>query len=268
MKRLRSEKAIQFAMQNKWHEAADTNRQILEHFPEDVDTLNRLGKALLELGQYVESRDAYKKASEADPSNSIAAKNLARLTRLVEESHAARVAVAPTAPARRVDPSLFIEESGKTAVTELVDVARYQDIAALTAGDGLELRVEDGRVRVFEESGAQVGVLEPKIAQRVMRLLSTGNRYSAAITSIDEGHIRIIVREEYRDPSMRNRPSFPTQAAEVRAYTRESVFRTDMDEEDEDMMEDAEPDAETADVAEADMDATPSSDENDANDEP
>jgi len=47
MRRLRSEKAIQLAMQNKWQEAADLNQQILEQFPEDVDTLNRLGKALM-----------------------------------------------------------------------------------------------------------------------------------------------------------------------------------------------------------------------------
>ena len=48
MKRQRSEKAIQLAMQNRWQEAADINRQILETFPEDVDTLNRLGKAQME----------------------------------------------------------------------------------------------------------------------------------------------------------------------------------------------------------------------------
>src|SRR3712207_8190014 len=86
MKRLRSEKAIQLAMQNKWPEAAEINRQILEHFPDDVDTLNRLGKALMELGQYAESRDQYQKASKLDPSNGIAAKNLVRMTKLAEEA--------------------------------------------------------------------------------------------------------------------------------------------------------------------------------------
>ena len=76
MRRVRSERAIQLAMQNKWQEAAELNRQILEHFPDDVDTLNRLGKALMELGQYADSRDQYARATKADPSNGIAAKNL------------------------------------------------------------------------------------------------------------------------------------------------------------------------------------------------
>ena len=72
MRRLRSEKAIQLAMQNKWQEAADLNRQILSQFPDDVDTLNRLGKALMELGQYADARDQYQRATKLDPSNGIA----------------------------------------------------------------------------------------------------------------------------------------------------------------------------------------------------
>src|SRR4051794_31961046 len=119
IRRLRTEKAIQLAMQNRWQEAAEINRSLLEIFPEDVDTLNRLGKSLMELGQYADARAQYKKAAGIDPSNGIAVKNLARLTKLADES-----ADAPTTVhSKPVDPNLFIEESGKTAVTELVDVA-------------------------------------------------------------------------------------------------------------------------------------------------
>lgn len=264
MKRLRSEKAIQLAMQNRWQEAADVNRQILEQFPDDVDTLNRLGKALMELGQYADARDQYQKAATLDPSNGIAAKNLARLTKLAEEA-AARPASAP--PSKAVDPSLFIEESGKTAVTDLVDVVPFQQIATLTAGDKLTLNVVNGVVRVLGPNGAPVGQLEPKIGQRVIRLISAGNRYSAAITAIDESHVRIIIREEYRDPSMRSRPSFPTQAPEIRPYTKESVFRTELDDEDEELLDEVEADIEATDVAETDLDATPAVDDTDLNDE-
>ena len=262
MRRLRSERAIQLAMQNKWQEAAEVNRQILEHFPDDVDTLNRLGKALMELGQYAESRDQYARATKADPSNGIAAKNLVRMTRLAEEAAASPVAVVPQA--QRVDPSVFIEESGKTAVTDLVDRAPFHDIATLTAGDKLTLRVETGVVRLVGPGDVVVGQLEPKIAQRVLRLVTAGNRYSAAITSIDEQHVRVIIREEYRDPSMRSRPSFPTQQGpEIRPYTRDSTFRTDLDDEDDDVLDDVDVDSDTVDIAEADADATKDADEDD-----
>ena len=265
MRRLRSEKAIQLAMQNKWQDAADLNRQILEHFPDDVDTLNRLGKALMELGMYADSRDQYLKATKADPSNGIAAKNLVRMTKLAEEAgSSAVVAVQHTRP---VDPSMFIEESGKTAVTDLVDVVPFQTIATLTAGDKLALVVEDGVVRVTGPGDVAVGQLEPKIAQRVMRLSAAGNRYSATITSIDEHHVRIIVREDFRHPSMRSRPSFPTQATTIRPDTRDSVFRPDMDDDDEDIGDDDTVDSETVDVADGDADASASGDESDSDED-
>jgi len=249
MKRQRSEKAIQLAMQNRWQEAADFNRQILETFPEDVDTLNRLGKALMELGQYSGSLEAYTSSSKLDPSNSIAQKNVARLTKLVADGADGGQA---TPPPSAIDPSLFIEESGKTAVTEVVDRPSFDKIATLTAGDKLELKVDGGVVQVASSTGVVVGQLEPKLAQRVVRLVGLGNRYSAAITSIDETHVRIIVREEYRDPAMSTRPSFPTHAADIRAYTREGVFRADNDEDDDELSDDVEPDMEASDSSTTD----------------
>jgi len=263
MRRLQSEKAIQLAMQNRWQEAADVNRLILEHFPNDVDTLNRLGKALMELGRFADARSQYQRSVDIDPSNGIAVKNLARLTKLAEDA-----AETPTAVhSKPVDPSLFIEESGKTAVTDLMDVAPFTGIATLTAGDKLQLKAEGGVVRVLAPGGSAIGQLEPKIALRVTRLIAAGNRYSAAITSIDESHVRIIVREEYRDPSMRSRPSFPTQANEIRPYTKDSVFRPDLDDEDEDMMDEADVDVEASDSTETDMDASANNEDTDHDDD-
>jgi tetratricopeptide (TPR) repeat protein len=261
LKRVRSEKAIQLAVQNRWQEAVDVNRQLLELFPNDVDTYNRLGKALMELGSYAEARDAYAEAARLDPSNTIASKNLARLSKLAEEASGP----APAPPPAPVDPRLFIEESGKTAVTSLVDVAPFEAIAALTAGDKVDLQVEEGVVRVISPTGQVVGQLEPKIAQRVVRLTEMGNKYTAAITSIDESHVRIIIREAFRHPSMGSRPSFPTQAPEIRPYTKDSVFRPDLDEDDDDLglADEAEPDTETADAAEGPLDDTAVADESD-----
>lgn len=265
MRRLRSEKAIQLAMQNKWQEAADLNRQILEHFPDDVDTLNRLGKALMELGLYADARDQYARSTKIDPSNGIAAKNLARLTKLAAEAGSSPVT--PVLHSKPVDPSLFIEESGKTAVTDLVDVVAYQKIATLTAGDKLSVVIDSGTVRVMGPGDVLVGQLEPKIAQRVMRLVAAGNRYSATITSIDEHHVRIILREEFRDPSMRSRPSFPTQAAGVRPDTRDSVFRPDVDDDEDDVSDDDTGDTDTTDVADGDADSANAADDDDDDDD-
>ena len=49
--KLRKEKAkeaIALAMENRWEEAAETNRAILELFQDDIEAQNRLGKAYFE----------------------------------------------------------------------------------------------------------------------------------------------------------------------------------------------------------------------------
>jgi hypothetical protein len=148
-----------------------------------------------------------------------------------------------------------------------VDVAQFQQIATLAAGDKLSVVVDSGVVRLVGLNDMVVGQLEPKLAQRVMRLSEAGNRYSATITSIDESHVRIIVREEFRHPSMRSRPSFPTQAALVRPDTRDSVFRPDLDDDDEDVMDDTDSDVETVDVADGDGDASGTADDADADED-
>src|ERR1700730_18544426 len=99
------EQAIQHAIQSRWDEAEQLNRQLLASFPEDVDANNRLGKALTELGRYTEARAAYTRAIELDPANGIARKNFARLATLGDGAPAS---------AEKAAPGLFVEETGKS----------------------------------------------------------------------------------------------------------------------------------------------------------
>jgi tetratricopeptide (TPR) repeat protein len=250
IKRVRAEKAIQLAMQNRWSEASEVNRQIVELFPDDVDSYNRLGKALMELGQYPESRDAYREAARLDPSNTIAARNLQRLEQLTEGDGEAT-------PPTPVDPRLFIEEAGKTAVTVLTDLASRTVLVRLTAGDQLNIEIDGNVVKMVDQTGEVIGLVEPKLAQRIVRLVQMGNKFSAAVTAADDQSVRVIIREVYRDPSMGNRASFPMAIPpdQFRAYVKDSLLRYDLDD-DEDLLDDAEVDA-TPDVeADADTDAT------------
>lgn len=250
IKRVRAEKAIQLAMQNRWLEASEVNRQIIELFPDDVDSYNRLGKALMELGQYPESRDAYREASRLDPSNTIAARNLQRLEQLTEGDGDAT-------PPTPVDPRLFIEEAGKTAVTALTDLADRSVLVRLTAGDQLTIDIDGNVVKMVDQTSEIIGLVEPKLAQRIVRLVQMGNKFSAAVTAADDQSVRVIIREVYRDPSMGNRASFPMAIPpdQFRAYVKDSLLRYDLDD-DEDLLDDADVDA-TADVeAEVETDAT------------
>src|SRR5690348_10136763 len=246
-KRTKSEQAISLAMKNRWDEAAQINREILDLFPNEVDAYNRLGKALTELGRYSEARDAYAQAVKLDPLNGIASKNLQRLSKLAQEGSA-------TPAPSPVDPRLFIEESGKTYVTPLTDLRRSEAAAKLSAGDQLQLERRGNQVVVTDLAGNEIGRIEPKLEQDLIRLLDLGNQYAVFVTAANEQAVHVIIRETHRSAAMGNRPSFrPTAAQEVRAYTREGAPRYELEEEDEEDEELGEEEEEEVEVVPADL---------------
>src|SRR5438067_1722449 len=116
LRRLLPERAIALAMQSRWREAAETNRAILKIDPNDADAYNRLGKALLELGQYQGAYDAYARAVELSPTNMIAQKNMQRLAPLLQQGPAATPVRPTPAEGAPIRPQGFIEETGKTGL--------------------------------------------------------------------------------------------------------------------------------------------------------
>ena len=202
-RRQSTKQAISLAMEGNWEEAVAVNRSILEVFPDDVEALNRLGRAHLELGDYHEAEAAYRHTTEIDPYNAIAVKNLQRL------SHLREVAAAGEVDANRLEPQYFIEEIGKAGVVRLEELAPPDVIARMVAGDRLQLRI-DGTDLIAENSrGVYLGRVEPEHGQRLARLMDGGNQYLAAVVSLTEGAVRVIVREIFRDPGQAG----PGQAA-------------------------------------------------------
>ena len=230
LRRQRSDRAIKLAMESKWEEAAQENQAILSVFPRDVDAHNRLGKAMTELGRYADARAAYRRALELDANNAIARKNLQRLEALGE-------AAPPMDGGRqKVDPDLFIEETGKTGVTTLQRPER-EVLQRMTAGDKVELTRQGNALVVQTATGDYLGLIEPRLSLRLTRLMDTGNEYAAAIASVhpsgDQG--RIIIKETLQSPDNAGRLSFPTTGPEgVRPYTRDGMLRYDLDDEDTD----------------------------------
>jgi hypothetical protein len=234
-RRLNTEQAISLARNSKWEEAAEVNQRLLGVFPTDADALNRLGKAMTELGRIAEALDAYERALQSDPTNTIAQKNVARLRTMKEENAAPAVT-------QKYDPALFIEEPGKTAVTTLATLAGPEELATLAAGDPLTLAISGSVIEFRDPRDQVVGVLEPKLTLRLLPLMSSGNEYAAAITAIDDHQVRVIIRETYQHPNNSNKVAFPTASGGegVRPYMRDSILRYELEDEDEEYGEDSE----------------------------
>ncbi len=235
-RRRQTEKAVQLAMANRWEEAVEANRATIALFPNDADSYNRLGKALMELGRYSEAKKAYKKALALDGTNQIARKNLERLSTLAKAGSA-------QAETTQVDPKLFIEETGKSAITALRQT-ESDTLARLNAGDRVELRLQGATVAVETPGGEFIGAVEPKLGLRLIKLIDGGNKYAAGVTSLNADECRIMIKETYQDPSLAGRPSFPTATGaateSLRPYTKESLIHYGTQAEDKEKDEDVE----------------------------
>jgi hypothetical protein len=222
--------AIDLAMQGKWREAVEANKSLIDIYDAgDVDAYNRLGRAYLEVGDNEMARQSYAKALDLDQYNVIARKNLNRLQRI----GGASVAVAESPD--RVEPTSFLEETGKAGVVSLYHLGAEPVVASMVAGDRVPLKVEGKNLVVQNKRGDYIGLVDPKHASRLIRLMSGGNKYSANIIS-NEVAVTVMIRETYQDPTQVGHVSFPPRGFErVRPYVNDRLFRRqlDMDEENE-----------------------------------
>jgi tetratricopeptide (TPR) repeat protein len=220
--------AITLARESRWEEAAEKNRELLALFPDDVSGYNRLGKALSEIGHYAEARQAYMDTLQVDPANNIARKNIERLKQAPEETSNTRAA-------DRIDPRLFIEETGKTGFTTLVDVAPPNVLARVSAGDQARLHREGRLLYVENAAGERIGRIEPRLANRLIKFMDGGNQYAAGIAEQSDHEVRLIIRETFQDPSQFGKVSFPSRGGgeTIRAYTKDSMVRHDRDDDDD-----------------------------------
>ncbi len=241
LKQQRSKQAVALAMQGRWREAIAVNKAIIDSYPNDVEAYNRLGRAYIELGEYSQAREAYQRAMELGPYNTIAQKNLRRLEHL-GETPAGTEDGAPKA-----EPQHFIEEIGKAGIVNLLNLAPKEILATVISGDRVELKIEGNNLNVENRLGEYLGQVEARHAQRLIKLMLGGNKYSAAIVSASEEKIIVIIREEYQDPSQIGQLSFPPKGLKsLRPSTTEKISRPELEYEEELPEESPNSDAEPA----------------------
>ncbi|MFC2070828.1 tetratricopeptide repeat protein [Chloroflexota bacterium] len=226
LKRKSNKEAILLAMQGRWREAIVANESLLESFPNDVDIYNRLGRAYMELEEYSRAKQSYQKTLELDPYNTIAQKNLNRL------SHLGEGAVSSGGTFYAVEPQQFIEEVGKTGVVNLYRLAPPGILAKTVAGSKVNLRIEGSSLIAENVRGEYLGRIETKHGQRIIKLMQGGNKYTATIISATEEAVTVIIREVYQDPSQAGRLSFPPRGVEpARQYISDRIIRRELEHE-------------------------------------
>lgn len=226
IKRNLLDEAIDAFRRAAWVEAAETNEKILEMGP-DVAAENRLAKSFWEQGELGKAREHYQSALAIDPTNRIAERNIGRLRLLMAEAGSKTVAAADGS---KVPVGIFVEETGKTGFAHLVDLASPASLAQVNPGDLVELS-PSGPGLVAKANGARIGIVDPRVAACLLKLIQDGNRYSAGVTSLGDKDVRIIIHEIYQDPANHGKVSFPRAArvSDLRPYTKGTLIREEME---------------------------------------
>lgn len=229
-----SQEAINLAMQSRWREAAAVNLSIIENMPTEIDAYNRLGKAYMELSELDKAKEAYDHVLEMAHDNTIALKNLNRISQL----KSAKVVTKKKTP--KVAPHQFVGEAGKSGVVNLYNLAPIAVLAKITAGDKVNLKVRGQQLMVTSEQGETLGQVEPQHGPRIAKLIEGNNKYIAAIVSVNDDNVKVIIKETYQDPAQKGKLSFPLKPMEgFQAHVKDTLLRHRTAEEEE-LLEDLE----------------------------
>ena len=191
--------AIKATLSGYWEEAIKLNKTLLVENPTDVETLNRMGLAYTILGKSKLARDTYQKVIDMDPLNSIALKNLKKIKNNNSKNTADGIAIQVN--------NIFLEETGKTKVVELINLSQAEVLLTLQTGQLVELSVK--RLKVFILQGKKyIGVLPDDIGKRLIKFINGGNKYEAFVKSSGSQEVTIFIRELKKVSKFKDQPSF------------------------------------------------------------
>ncbi len=198
--------AIKYALENNWKLAASTNEEILAENPNDIESLNRLGFALMKLGKYKKAKETYKKVLTFDKTNPIATKNLKRLDMVSKQKPNEAQELSPKMIASLQD--MFIEEAGKTRTVDLKNVADKKTLSLLQSGDSVNLIIKRSKIFIQDGGKKYIGMLPDSVGARLIKFIKGGNEYSAFVKACDDKNVTVFLKEVKKMKRFVNQPSF------------------------------------------------------------
>lgn len=217
--------AIKTALNGDWNNAIELNRMLLEQNPEDIDALNRLALAYTITGDHKNAKSSYQKVFELDPLNTIAIKNLKRLNEKSENGF--------STTAIHLNCN-FLEETGKTKVVDLINIAQPTVIQTLRTGQNVDLCIKRSKIFVLEGGKQYVGVLPDDIGRRLIKFIKSGNKYDAYVKSSSLNKVQVFVKEVKRASRFKNQPSFITKSESVLEFEKPKKSKTKNEDTEED----------------------------------
>ncbi len=206
-----SKLAIDAALDCRWNDALKFNKQILKLDPQNIDALNRQARVFMELGRGNLAKKNYLEVLKIDPYNPIALKNLKIIKSFKSKgvsNLSAENGYNKLSPSFKVQPSLFLQEPGKTKVVSLLKVAEPQKLSKAFCGMQVFMIFKNRKTAVVDGDKNYLGVLPDDISHHLLRLSRGGNKYELFIKSIKVNGLSVLVKETHRSKRFKNQPSF------------------------------------------------------------
>ena len=197
-------KAIAAAIANDWKHALELNKEILEKFPQDINSLNRASRALIESGEIDRAKKVSTQVLDIDPLNTIALKCIQKCDALSELDDLP----SNGSSSNNVEQE-FLEEPGKTKIVYLINLCEGQVLARLNTGEVVGLVPKHHKVSVIDNHETYIGRLPDDLSQRLIFLIGSGNEYATYIKSVTPDQVSIFIRETFRNKDLEDTVSFP-----------------------------------------------------------
>lgn len=218
--------AIEAALNNNWKEAVKLNLSLLKLYPQDVEALNRLARAFLESRKINKARSIYKMVLSIDPYNSIANRNIKKLTELKLKDLKSQPNLQTQNGAQVAD--IFLEEPGKTKILKVIGNHSSRRTATLRTADPVILKSKHNRVLVLNLRGQIIGELEEEWGKKISKAIRFGSKFEALVISVNAevmGPVSILVREVEHSPKLKDQIIFPIEKTEdFKRYVSEETI--------------------------------------------
>lgn len=220
------DQAIQTALKGDWENAITLNEELLQENPSDIDTLNRLAFAYAVVGKIKDAKATYQKVIAIDKQNPIALKNLKKFSGASSKQ--------PSTPFVTHSTNMFLEESGKTKVIDLLNIAEASIVSHLITGETLVIRVKRNKIFLLDSTNHFIGMLPDNIGKRLIKFIDGGNKYEAYIKAASKQKVTVFMKETLRAKRFKNQPSFiATDKSALDLEPMKRVAKDDEEDEDE-----------------------------------
>lgn len=201
---LLEEQAINAAVNHQWDLALRLNKEIIEADSENLGAHLRLGFAALQKNDLVQAKTSYKKILRLQPSNRIALENIEKVKILEEKGKRKKNCSNPI-----LDPNLFLEVPGKTKTIKLVNLGQKEELAGLTIGQQVELKLKKRRIEVRTQNNEYIGCLPDDVSRRLQYFLQEKSSYSCYVKETSLNEVVVFIKEEIKGRKVQHYPSFP-----------------------------------------------------------